>query len=76
MAASSDSNYASSLSLVAGDETSSEDLSPSSEPSSTRSRLKRRTGGGPSLREELTVLVKEDPDSAVAVLRNWIGTGA
>ena len=38
-----------------------------------RSRLKRRTPHGPSLREELSELVKEDPDTAVNVLRAWIG---
>ena len=38
-----------------------------------RSRLKRRAPHGPSLREELSELVKEDPDTAVNVLRAWIG---
>jgi flagellar M-ring protein FliF len=38
-----------------------------------RNRLKRRTPHGPSLREELSELVKEDPDTAVNVLRAWIG---
>jgi flagellar M-ring protein FliF len=76
MAVTSESNYSTSLSLVAGDDGSTDDASPNSEPTTPRSRLKRRVGNGPSLREELAVMVKEDPDSAVAVLRNWIGTGA
>ena len=36
-------------------------------------RLRRMTGTGPSLRDELSELVKEDPDSAANVLRSWIG---
>ncbi|MGA2619067.1 MAG: hypothetical protein ABSF26_15775 [Thermoguttaceae bacterium] len=36
-------------------------------------RLRRITGSGPSLRDELTELVKEDPDSAANILRTWIG---
>jgi flagellar M-ring protein FliF len=40
-----------------------------------RARLKRRTATGPSMRDELANLVQEDPDAAVAVLRNWIGAG-
>ena len=37
-------------------------------------RLKRREKGGPSLREELVEIVKEDPDAAANVLRNWINS--
>jgi flagellar M-ring protein FliF len=36
-------------------------------------RLRRMTGTGPSLRDELSELVKEDPDSAAGILRTWIG---
>ncbi len=36
-------------------------------------RLKRFSGGGPHLREELTDLVQEDPDAAANILRTWIG---
>ncbi len=36
-------------------------------------RLRRMTGSGPTLRDELSELVKEDPDSAANVLRSWIG---
>jgi flagellar M-ring protein FliF len=36
-------------------------------------RLRRMTGTGPSLRDELSDLVKEDPDSAASILRAWIG---
>jgi flagellar M-ring protein FliF len=35
-------------------------------------RLKRFTGGGPSLRDELSTMVKEDPDTAANILRGWI----
>jgi flagellar M-ring protein FliF len=36
-------------------------------------RLRRMTGTGPSLRDELSELVKENPDSAANILRSWIG---
>ena len=36
-------------------------------------RLRRITGTGPSLRDELSEFVKEDPDSAANILRTWIG---
>jgi flagellar M-ring protein FliF len=36
-------------------------------------RLRRMSAGGPSLRDELSEFVKEDPDSAANVLRAWIG---
>ena len=36
-------------------------------------RLQRFSGGGPSLRDELSELVKEDPDAAANILRSWIG---
>ena len=36
-------------------------------------RLGRFTGSGPSLRDELSELVQEDPDTAANILRNWIG---
>lgn len=35
-----------------------------------------RRDGGPSLRDELVEMVKEDPDAAANVLRNWIGDAA
>ena len=31
------------------------------------------SGSGPSLRDELSELVKEDPDAAANILRAWIG---
>jgi flagellar M-ring protein FliF len=43
---------------------------------SARSRLKRKSGTGPSLRDELSELIKEDPDAAVSVLRAWIGNAS
>lgn len=35
--------------------------------------ITRFTGSGPSLRDELSELVQEDPDTAANILRNWIG---
>jgi flagellar M-ring protein FliF len=43
--------------------------------STAASRLKRREKGGPSLREELVEIVREDPDAAANVLRSWINSG-
>jgi flagellar M-ring protein FliF len=51
---------------------SAEDEAPA-EPDSRRNRLKRRGAVGPSLRDELTELVNEDPSAAVSVLKAWIG---
>jgi flagellar M-ring protein FliF len=39
----------------------------------TARKLKRFTGSGASLRDELSELVGEDPDTAANILRNWIG---
>jgi flagellar biosynthesis/type III secretory pathway M-ring protein FliF/YscJ len=36
-------------------------------------RLRRFSGNGPSLRDELGQLVHEDPNAAANVLRAWIG---
>jgi flagellar M-ring protein FliF len=35
--------------------------------------LQRRLGSGPSLREELIEMVREDPEAAANILRGWIG---
>ena len=46
----------------------------SSEPSAAAApRLKRFTSG-PSLRDELSEMVKEDPDTAANILRGWISS--
>jgi flagellar M-ring protein FliF len=37
-------------------------------------KLKRFTGTGASLRDELSELVAEDPETAASILRNWIGS--
>jgi flagellar M-ring protein FliF len=36
-------------------------------------RLKRLSGSGPTLRDELSQLVSEDPEAAANILRTWIG---
>jgi flagellar M-ring protein FliF len=36
-------------------------------------RLRRMTGSGPSLRDELSEMIQEDPDAAANILRAWIG---
>jgi flagellar M-ring protein FliF len=40
-----------------------------------KSRLKRRATSGRSLRDDLTDMVREDPDTAANILRGWIGSG-
>ena len=37
------------------------------------SQLSRFSGSGPSLRDELSDLVQEDPDTAANILKTWIG---
>jgi flagellar M-ring protein FliF len=51
-----------------------EDTSVGSAATAPVSRLKRFTGAGPSLRDELSTMVKEDPDTAANILRGWIGS--
>ncbi len=56
--------------------TASESKSPEAEEpveAAAARRLRRMSGTGPSLRDELSEMVKEDPDSAANVLRSWIG---
>lgn len=61
---------------VEEDEPNDDELAAEKPGDISRARLKRRVAVGPSMRDELANLVQEDPDSAVAVLRNWIGSGA
>jgi len=42
----------------------------------TAKRLARFTGGGPSLRDELSELVQEDTNAAANILRTWIGSAS
>jgi len=45
-------------------------------PSAPTPRLRRRGNKtGPSLRDELVDIVRDDPDSAANILRSWIGSG-
>jgi flagellar M-ring protein FliF len=37
-------------------------------------KLKRRVKSGPSMRDELVEVVREDPDTAANILRSWIGS--
>ncbi|MFH1265561.1 MAG: flagellar M-ring protein FliF C-terminal domain-containing protein [Planctomycetota bacterium] len=39
-------------------------------------KLQRFTGSGASIRDELSELVNEDPETAANILRNWIGTAS
>jgi flagellar M-ring protein FliF len=47
---------------------------PAAAKATAASRLKRREKGGPSLREELVEVVREDPEAAANVLRSWINS--
>jgi flagellar M-ring protein FliF len=46
-----------------------------SSPDAAQRKLKRFSGSGASLRDELSELVNDDPDTAANILRSWIGTG-
>lgn len=43
------------------------------EPAAVANRLKRHNASGPSMQEELTEIVREDPDAAAKILKSWIG---
>jgi flagellar M-ring protein FliF len=62
------------LSLASTPDDEDENEAPSE--SKPQSRLKRFATGGGDLRDELQVLVKEDPDAAANILRTWIGEAA
>ena len=45
-------------------------------PPAEERRLKRRLARGPSLKDELADIVREDPDTAASILRNWISNAS
>jgi flagellar M-ring protein FliF len=47
---------------------------PEEEDTQKKSRLARFAAGGPSLKDELAEMVREDPEAAANILRAWIGT--
>jgi len=49
------------------------DIEDAREVAATVHRLARFTKGGPSLRDELSDVVKEDPEAAANILKAWIG---
>lgn len=53
---------------------SAEEAEAESDEKPTARKLKRFSGSGASLRDELSDLVGEDPDTAANILRNWIGS--
>jgi flagellar M-ring protein FliF len=53
------------------EEAPAEELEPGE---ATPARRKRRLKSGPTLRDDLVEMVREDPDAAANVLRSWIGT--
>jgi flagellar M-ring protein FliF len=53
--------------------TESDDSSPA-EVQEAAVKLKRRVKSGPSMRDELVEIVRDDPDAAANILRNWIGS--
>ena len=58
---------------AAGTATASSPQEPEPAETPAERRLRRFAAGGPSLRDELSELVSEDPDAAANVLRTWIG---
>jgi len=61
---------------VVASEPGREEQTHSREESSAQRRLKRLSGAGKTLRDELSELVAEDPDAAANVLRTWIGSNS
>ena len=62
---------------VAVEEKKEEEESQEAPPPGVITQLRERfTSTGPTLREELQSLVKQDPEAAASVLRNWIGEAA
>jgi flagellar M-ring protein FliF len=59
------------LRVAATPETATEEKEPAEVVAARR--LRRLAAGEPSLRDELSDLVKEDPDAAANILRTWIG---
>lgn len=55
--------------MIAGSITPSE----SSDATAAKSRLRRRVSTGPTLRDDLVEIVREDPDAAANILKGWIG---
>ncbi|MCG8587580.1 MAG: hypothetical protein MI757_22970, partial [Pirellulales bacterium] len=48
--------------------------SPAENESTPAPKLKRRDISGPNLRDELSDIVKEDPDAAASILKTWIAS--
>lgn len=62
---------------VVVEEKKEEEESQEAPPPGVITQLRERfTSTGPTLREELQSLVKQDPEAAASVLRNWIGEAA
>ncbi|HZZ73865.1 MAG TPA: hypothetical protein VFE24_16555 [Pirellulales bacterium] len=56
---------------VAEKEQNQESPAPEAQP-----KRKRRAQAGPTLKDDLIDIVREDPDAAANILRTWIGSGA
>jgi flagellar M-ring protein FliF len=69
-----ESAAAAALHAAPGDEAGPVEEQPADKPGAPR--LRRYGIAGPSLRDELTQLVQDDPDAAANVLRTWIGSTA
>jgi flagellar M-ring protein FliF len=69
MATSVPSQVAPTLSLVTGDDASDDAQEEINTP-----RLKRKVRKGPNLKDDLTEMVREDPEAAASILRNWINS--
>ncbi len=66
---------ASTLSVEVSDSDSGEEQSSESE-SADDGRPKLKLNKGPNLKDDLTEMVREDPDAATAILRGWIDSAA
>jgi flagellar M-ring protein FliF len=65
------------LNLAAAGPVSIAEETPAEEPQpgdATPARRKRKLKSGPTLRDDLVEMVREDPDAAANVLKSWIGS--
>ena len=62
------------LSLNLGDTENEPTPATDAEDPGERPRLKLKKG--PNLKDDLTEIVREDPDAAAAILRGWIGNAS
>ncbi|MDZ4820985.1 MAG: hypothetical protein SGJ20_18625 [Planctomycetota bacterium] len=70
--ASKEPELASTLTLLKSEAETQAEKPTTEQKTAVAARLRRRDRTGPTMRDELVEIVREDPDAAANVLRNWI----